>query len=151
MAVAQSEVEEADTVQRLGAFNQLLRFIAIGAACAIPDYGTYMALANIGVLPGAAKAAGFVLGTSASYLINRRYTFHGASTGNTKAKALGFALVYSVTFFVNSGMTQVMASTLPVFDMAYGDQIRWTLCWAIGQGLGTLINFVMLKLVVFRE
>lgn len=150
--MAAAETEAADsTLQRIGVFNQLVRFVVIGAGCAIPDYGTYMLLANLGLPAGVAKAIGFILGTTASYLINRRYTFHGASTGNTKAKALGFALVYGVTFFVNTGTTQLMASTLPEFTIVWGDQIRYTVCWGIGQGLGTLINFVMLKLVVFRE
>lgn len=151
MAVAEPDVETGSSIKRLGAFNQLIRFVLIGAACAIPDYGTYMALLNLDWAAGPAKAIGFALGTTASYIINRRLTFHGASTGNTKAKAVGFILVYGVTFFFNTGTTQLMASTLPEFAMAYGDQIRWSTCWAIGQGLGTLINFVMLKLVVFRD
>ncbi|MBB5154141.1 putative flippase GtrA [Saccharopolyspora phatthalungensis] len=133
--------------KRLGVFNQLFRFIIIGGGCAIIDAGVYAILLSLGLPNWTSKAVSFILGTTASYLINRKFTFSGASTGNAKAKAVAFAAVYGVTFFVNVGTNQLLYVTLPDFN----EQFRYAVCWVVAQGLGTLINFVMLKWVVFRD
>ena len=137
--------------ERLGVFRQLFRFVGIGGVCGVIDVSTYMLLVNLAWPNFLARSLAFVLGTTLSYLINRRVTFRGASTGNTGLKAGGFALVYLVTYFVNTGTNQLCVSALPAFGFVHGEQLRWFLCWAIGQGVGTLINFVMLKWVVFRD
>ena len=149
MAVAEPAAEQAakSEVKDLGVVSQLFRFILIGGGCAIIDYGTYMALlAGLGWPAWVSKTISFILGTTASYVINRKFTFSGASTGNSGAKAGAFALLYTVTFFVNVGTNQLLILlTHPDANWHY------TLIWVVAQGLGTLINFVMLKLVVFRN
>jgi putative flippase GtrA len=49
-----------------------------------------------------------------------------------------------VTFFVNVGVNAVVLHVLPEFPL------RITVAWVIAQGLATVINFVMLRTVVFR-
>ncbi|GAB3555490.1 putative flippase GtrA [Actinopolyspora lacussalsi] len=149
MAVAESTAEP-DT-KKLGIVEQLIRFGLIGVFCALLDYGSYMTLLALDLPNWAARTLAFVLGTSASYVANRRLTFAGANTGNTKAKAGGFVLVYVVTFLVNIGTNQLLFLLLPEFGFHYGAQLKWTVCWLAGQGLGTAINFVLLRWVVFRE
>ncbi|WP_017972786.1 GtrA family protein [Actinopolyspora halophila] len=149
MAVAESTAEPE--VKKLGLLNQLIRFGLIGGVCALLDYGSYMTLLALEVPNWLARSLAFALGTTTSYVANRRLTFTGASTGNTKAKAGAFVLVYLVTFLVNIGTNQLLFLTLPPFDFGYGAQLRWSLCWVVGQGLGTGINFVLLRWVVFRE
>jgi len=147
VAVAEAQTDQTEP-KRLGVVNQLIRFVVIGGGCAIIDFGTYsLMLGVLGWPVWLSRGISFILGTSASYLINRKLTFQGANTGNTKAKAGGFALVYIVTFFVNWGTNQLLV----MMTGAEGTPWLVTLCWIIGQGLGTLINFVMLKWVVFRE
>ncbi|CAL99548.1 putative flippase GtrA [Saccharopolyspora erythraea NRRL 2338] len=149
MAVAEPAAEQAANpeVKRLGVFNQLIRFVVVGGGCAIIDYGTYMALlAGLGWPAWVSKTISFILGTTASYLINRKFTFSGAGTGNAGAKAGAFAVLYTVTFFVNVGTNQLLIwLTSPYANW------QFTLIWVVAQGLGTLINFVMLKWVVFRD
>lgn len=149
MAVAETAADPE--VKKLGILNQLIRFGLIGGVCALIDYGSYMTLLGLEAPNWLARSLSFVLGTSTSYVANRKLTFRGANTGNTKAKAGAFVLVYIVTFFVNIGTNQVLFLSLPDFEMAYGAQLRWTVCWVVGQGLGTGINFVLLRWVVFRE
>ncbi|ASU77104.1 GtrA family protein [Actinopolyspora erythraea] len=149
MAVAESTAEPE--TKQLGILNQLVRFGLIGAVCAMLDYGSYMTLLALDLPNWLARTLAFVLGTTASYIANRRLTFAGANTGNTKAKAGAFVLVYVVTFFVNIGTNQLLFLWLPEFGFVYGAQFKWTLCWLAGQALGTGINFVLLRWVVFRE
>lgn len=132
---------------QLGLFQQLLRFVVIGGGCALIDFGTYSLLLGLAGFPvWLSKSISFILGTTTSYLINRKFTFSGASTGNSRAKAGAFAMVYTVTFFVNMGSNQLL---VVLFDAQQAWQ--FTLFWVIAQGFGTLINFVMLKWVVFRD
>lgn len=147
MAVAESG---ADTeVKRIGLFSQLVRFVAIGSACAVVDSGIYAFLLSMGWLVVLAKTIAFVAGTSASYVINRKFTFSGASTGNARAKMGAFALVYIVTLGINVGVNQLLLMSLSGFVPS--DQLRYAACWIIAQGVSTLINFGMLKWVIFRD
>ena len=139
--------ETATEPKKLGVFNQLARFIVIGGGCAIIDFGTYSLLLGVLGWPvWLSKSISFILGTTASYVINRKFTFHGAGQGNTTAKAGAFAVLYTTTFFVNMGSNQVLC-------VLFNAQEAWqfTLFWVIAQGLGTMINFVMLKLLIFRD
>lgn len=153
MAVAEpaADAPSESQTKHLGVFSQLFRFVGIGGVCAVLDYGSYMLLLSVGSPNWLARSLAFVLGTTTSYVANRKFTFKNAATTNTKAQAGGFAIVYTVTFFVNVGVNQLLFSLLPSFEFAYGDEIRATVCWVVGQGLGTLINFVMLKWVIFRD
>lgn len=135
----------------IGVATQLARFVIIGAACALVDSGIYTLLLTLSFPVYISKSVSFILGTTASYLINRKFTFSAARTGNTKAKLAGFTLVYITTFGVNVGVNQALYLSLPEFDVASGDQFRYAFCWIIAQGLSTLINFAMLRLVVFRN
>ncbi|MCX2732530.1 GtrA family protein [Saccharopolyspora sp. NFXS83] len=145
MAVAESGADAES--KKLGLFQQLFRFVAIGGFCALIDFGTYSLLLGVAGWPvWLSKSISFILGTTASYLINRKFTFSGASSGNSKAKAGAFVVVYTTTFFVNMGSNQLLVL---LFDAQ--EAWQFTLFWVIAQGLGTLINFVMLKWVVFRD
>ncbi|MFF5352506.1 GtrA family protein [Saccharopolyspora hirsuta] len=144
--MAEARTDQAEP-KRLGVLNQLIRFVVIGGGCAVIDFGTYSVLLGLAGWPvWLSKSISFILGTTASYLINRKFTFQGANTGNTKAKAGAFALLYTITFFVNTGTNQLLV-------VLFNAQEPWqfTLFWVIAQGLGTLINFVMLKVLIFRD
>lgn len=125
----------------VGLLAQITRFMLVGGLSAIVDYGSYQALLAVGVWVHLAKAVSFVLGTTTAYLLNRRWTFN--AEGGT-APAIRFALLYSVTFFVNIGVNALMLHLLADFA---GEK---TVAWVIAQGTATVINFVMLRLVVFR-
>ena len=127
--------------RRLGLAGQLARFVVVGALCAVVDSGCYWALLHFGVWVHLAKALSFVAGTTVAFFLNRRFTFNA---GGGAAQAGGFALLYTVTFFVNVGTNALMLQVLPDFRGEYA------LAWVIAQGTATVINFVMLRTVVFR-
>lgn len=133
--------------KRLGVFQQLLRFVVIGGGCALIDAGTYaLLLGGFGWPSAVSKTISFILGTGTSYFVNRKLTFSGASTGNAGAKAGAFAVLYTATFFVNLGTNELLI-------YLFSAHLAWqfSLFWVIAQGTGTLINFVMLKLLIFRD
>lgn len=128
---------------RIGLVSQLARFVLIGGFCAVVDFGVYQGLLALDLWVHLAKALSFVAGTTTAYFLNRRYTFaDGRSDG--VGQFGGFALLYTVTFFVNVGTNALLLTLLPPG--------RWEipLAWVIAQGTATVINFVMLRTVVFR-
>jgi putative flippase GtrA len=128
---------------QLGLVAQLSRFVAIGALSALVDFGAYHLLLGLGTWVHAAKAISFILGTTTAYLLNRRFTFSASRGG--RARFAGFVLLYGTTFVINIGMNALMLAVLPQLPL------RVSLAWVIAQGTATVINFVMLRTVVFRR
>lgn len=129
------------TAAPLGLVAQLSRFVAIGAASAVVDFGIYHGLLALGLWAAVAKGISFICGTTTAYLLNRRFTF-AHSQGS--ARFAGFVLLYGTTFAINVGMNSLMLAVLPEMSL------RTSVAWVIAQGLATVINFVMLRTVVFR-
>lgn len=127
---------------RRGVIDQAIRFVLFGVLSAGVDFGVYQLFLHVGTWADVAKAISFVCGTITAYALNRRWTF--GSAGGV-APATRFALLYGVTFFVNVG---VNAAGLRVFA-PYGWHVP--VAWVIAQGTATVINFVMLRTVVFRD
>ncbi|MCW2717450.1 MAG: hypothetical protein QOG20_6808 [Pseudonocardiales bacterium] len=128
---------------KLGLAAQLIRFVAIGAVSALVDFGIYHGLLALGFWPSAAKAVSFICGTTTAYLLNRRFTFASASGGN--GRVAGFVALYATTFALNVGTNALMLAVLPAMSF------RTSLAWVVAQGVATVINFVMLRTVVFRD
>lgn len=127
---------------RRGVVDQAIRFVLFGGLAAGVDFGSYQLLLHVGLWADLAKAVSFICGTVTAYVLNRRWTFD--ATGGT-APALRFAALYSVTFFVNVGVNALCLQLLT------GHRWQIPLAWVIAQGTATVINFVMLRAVVFRE
>jgi putative flippase GtrA len=122
--------------------GQISRFVAVGAVSALVDFGGYHLLLALGTYVHVAKGVSFILGTTTAYLLNRRFTFTDASGG--RGRFAGFVLLYATTFAINVGMNALALAVLP--DLAF----RTSIAWVFAQGCATVINFVMLRTVVFR-
>jgi putative flippase GtrA len=127
---------------RRGLLDQAVRFVLFGVLAAGVDFGIYQLLLNLGLWADLAKAISFICGTVTAYLLNRRWTFDAA--GGT-APALRFATLYTVTFFVNVGVNALFLHLLA------GHAWHVPVAWVIAQGTATVINFVLLRTVVFRQ
>ncbi|HEX3783528.1 MAG TPA: GtrA family protein [Pseudonocardiaceae bacterium] len=138
-SVADTQPEAAPA--RRGLLDQAVRFVLFGVLSAGVDFGIYTLLLHFGLWADLAKAISFIFGTITAYLLNRRWTFD--SKGGA-APATRFAILYATTFFVNVG---VNAAGLAVLA---GDHWRVPIAWVIAQAVATVINFVLLRAVVFR-
>jgi putative flippase GtrA len=128
-------------VSRRTLLRQVVRFTTVGALGAVVDLGTYLLALHSGAWVLAARTLSFVCGTTTAYALNRRWTF-GAAGG--ARQATGFALLYGSTFVVIIGVNAAALAVLPEHSWTV------TLAWALSQGFGTVCNFVLLRLVVFR-
>ena len=138
VVVAASEGREDS---RRGLLKQAVRFATVGALGAVVDLSTYLLALHFGLWVLTARTLSFVCGTTTAYMLNRRWAF-GAAGG--ARQATGFALLYGTTFFVIIGVNALALAVLPEGSW------RITLAWVLSQGFGTVCNFVMLRLVVFR-
>lgn len=134
--------DDAMAPPRPGLLGQLVRFALVGGFSAIVDLSVYSLGLHLGLSTYVARALSFVAGTSTAYALNRRWAFQ--VEGGAR-RAGNFALLYGTTFFLILGVNALALLVLP--DSSW----RITLAWAISQGVGTVWNFVMLRLVVFRH
>jgi putative flippase GtrA len=130
---------------RAGLLSQLSRFVLVGCLAAVVDYGLYQILLHLDMLASVSKAISFICGTTTAYLLNRRFTFGQAAPAGASRFAK-FLLLYGTTFFVNVGM-----NSLSLHFMPDGLPLETSLCWLIAQGTSTCINFLVLRMVVFRH
>ncbi|QJY50454.1 GtrA family protein [Pseudonocardia broussonetiae] len=126
----------------MGLRGQLARFVGVGVVSALVDFGVYHLLLQLGVVAPVAKGVSFVLGTTTAYLLNRRFTFTQAGGG--KGRFAGFVLLYGTTFALNVGVNTLALALLPAMPL------RTSVAWVLAQGVATVVNFVMLRTVVFR-
>ncbi|WP_104523752.1 GtrA family protein [Blastococcus atacamensis] len=123
-------------------WDQLVRFVVVGAASALVDLGVYTLALHLGSVTYAARALSFAAGTTTAYALNRRWAF---GVSGSRRRAASFALLYGTTFVVILATNALALAALPESPW------RVTLAWALSQGLGTTVNFVVLRLVVFRD
>lgn len=119
----------------------MLRFVVTGGFSAVVDFGLYVTLMALGMHRDAAKALGFVAGTTTAYLINRRWTFQAAPS---KARFIAVWVLYLVTFAVQVGLNHLLADRWE--DASWGIPVAFV----IAQGTATVINFVVQRTVIFR-
>lgn len=124
--------------------QQLIRFVLIGGFCFLIDTGVYWLGLQAGLWVHLAKGIGFIAGTTTAYFLNKKFTFNASGSGGV-AQIGGFVLLYTVTFFVNVGTNALMLALLPTSKLEYPIAV------VVAQATSTLINFVMLKLVIFRD
>ncbi len=124
-----------------GLIDQAVRFVVFGVISAGVDFGIYELLLHVGLFADVAKAISFICGTITAYVLNRRWTFD--SEGGA-APALRFAVLYTTTFFVNVGVNAAGLALLPSSGW------RVPVAWVIAQAVATVINFVLLRTVVFK-
>ena len=138
---ARTGAHQTPVINRLTLRTQVLRFLITGGFSAVVDFGLYLGLMALGLHRDAAKALGFVAGTTTAYLINRRWTFQAAPS---RSRLISVWVLYLVTFAVQVGINHLLAER---FD---GRSWGIPVAFVIAQGTATVINFVVQRVVIFR-
>ena len=105
---------------------QSAKFAVTGALAALIDVSlTWLLQIGFGLLSAdPARAVGFIIGSWAAYLLNRRWTFQAEATA---VRFAGVLATYGVTFVVNM------------------------VAFAISQGTATVVNFAVQRWIIFRK
>lgn len=129
--------------EKRGLRSQFGRFVAVGSASAVVDFAIYFLMLWLGLIVPVSKTISFVVGTTTAYLLNRRFTFDHSRGG--KRRFAGFITLYGTTLALNLGVNALVIEMLPEGGL------RLPIAWVIAQAVATLVNFVMLRTVVFRH
>jgi len=119
---------------------QTLRFLLVGVGTLALDYLTYRSLLAAGVPVSPAKLVGFAVGTTATYLLNRSWTF---GAGGGPRAVLRFLLLYAATLVLNVTTNAVLVQLLA------GRALRIEVAFLVAQALSSAVNFAGLRWFVF--
>ena len=125
--------------------NQFLRFCVVGVVGFVIDAGILQLLVSGGLAnPYLARIASFLLAASATWLMNRRYTF------DIKQRPSHAEWARYVTFMVLGALVNYGAFAISIakWDLAHA---RPWIGVAIGSIAGLWINFFTSRLLVFRK
>lgn len=133
--------------------SELVKFILVGGFSAIVDMGsTWIFTFEVGLSDGWAKTWGFVLGTLTAYFINRRWTFRAEPSFRRFVVTM---FTYAVTFAVQWLLYNVVCipwlTGRSAFGFALDDEWVRLISFVIAQGVATIINFLIQKLIIFRK
>lgn len=92
-----------------------------------------------------ARTIGFAFAVTSNFLLNRRFTFQGASRGNIRRQYLSFFIVSILGFIVNFSISVYLHEHIAFFNRYY---LLAALMGILG---GTLINFAGSKFFVFKQ
>lgn len=137
---------EVSTSKNLTARTQAIRFIISGGVAAGVDLGfTYVFQIILGFGPGLARTVGFIFGTLTAYMINRRWTFEAEASSKRFAAVV---LLYTITYGVNVGGHKLLFFLL---EQSLGEKPALLVAFLISQGTATIINFVVQRVVIFKN
>lgn len=119
---------------------QVLKFTVTGFCGLFADMSMYRMLVKAGLHVSPAKALGCVCGTIVVFFINRAWTF--SSPQRSSAQVFRFALLYGTTITLNTTLNTLGLKLVPH---------PWQLAFVFATAVTTLINFLGLKFLVFRQ
>ena len=113
---------------------------------AVVDYGLVMSLSQLGAPPNVANIAGFVVGTTVAYLINRRWTFQAEPSAK---RFMQVAALYTAAFVLRTGIFAGICALLLSWEAS--KPLAISAAWVVAQGTVTVMNFLVQRLVIFRS
>ncbi|HEX5056006.1 MAG TPA: GtrA family protein [Gammaproteobacteria bacterium] len=123
--------------------RELAVFLVVGSLTVLVDFLSYRGLLWSGLLAvDSAKAAGFIAGTLFAYFANRHWTF--GNNPHAAGSWYRFILLYALTLGANVLVNAVM---LRLFS---GMPWDLQLAFLIATGVSAVLNFIGMKLFVFR-
>ena len=119
----------------------LPRFLAVGVASTVFNYGLYWLLLRAGLGYGPAFVAGFALGVVVGFVLNHSWTYagHGASGATVIARYLA---VYGVSMLAGYALLHALVAQA-------GIDARWANLFVIAQS--TVINYAGTRFLVFTR
>ncbi len=118
----------------------MIRFLLVGSLAVLTDFIIYFMLIFFNLPTSPAKGISWISGNIVSFFGHRKFVFH-ATDKKAKYQILPFALLYFSTFLINNVVNELMLQ-FTSFKL---------LAWFIATAVAVSINYLGLKLVVFKK
>lgn len=126
--------------------RQFLRFGVVGTLGFVVDAAVLMGMIALGLGPYAGRVVSYVAAASATFALNRAWTFREQRSGGPVAAQWGrFLAVNLVGFAANYGTYAVLLATVPLVAR------QPVLGVAAGSLAGMFLNFALSRRLVFRS
>lgn len=124
---------------------QFLRFGVVGTLGFLVDAGVLMVMIALGLGPYAGRVISYVAAASATFALNRAWTFRERrGTGRVAAQWTRFLLVNLIGFAANYGTYALLLAAVPLVAR------QPVLGVAAGSVAGMFLNFALSRRLVFR-
>jgi putative flippase GtrA len=132
------------TAARRGVLGAGGRFVVTGLLVLPLSLGLHLLATGAGLDVHASRVASYVVGTVLVSVVNQLWTFRAPGV---RGAAGWVVLLYAVTFVVVIATHALALAVLPAIVAA-----PWVVAaaWFVSQGLGTTVNFAVLRGLVFR-
>jgi dolichol-phosphate mannosyltransferase len=127
---------------KYGAWSQLLQFLVVGGLGTLVNLVALTALMGFGLPERPAVAGAIFVAMCFNFVLNRRFSFSAARRHAWPRQFVGFVAASSVGAALNYATT--------VFLLARFPAMRAQLAALVGIAVGTLLNFVASRYLVFR-
>jgi putative flippase GtrA len=125
--------------------TEFLRFGVVGTAGFFVDSAVLMAAIALGAGPWLGRVASYLAAATATYLLNRAWTFRGAGRDAPVRQWALFLVINLVGFACNYGTYAVLIASSPLVA-------RYpVLGVAAGSLAGLIWNFMLVRRYVFRQ
>lgn len=118
--------------------KELFRFLLSGITAVSSDCLSYSGLLALGCPSSFAKASGFVVGTTVTYILNKFWTFQ--SHEKNTLETLRFVLLYAISLGLNVGVNHL--------GLVISHNVAFAFLCAVA--VSTVFNFIGLKTFVFQ-
>ncbi len=131
--------------------QQIIRFIAVGLIATVVDASIYAGLLST-VLPDrndVAKACSFLVGTTVSYLLNKRWTFE--ATERDPKQTANFIALYGFTWILNVAANRTTLAALLDYELVTAVSLATSISFVVATAASTVVNFFGQKYWVFKS
>jgi putative flippase GtrA len=126
--------------------RQVLCFAIVGCAATASDFGAYVVFWEWGISPHLAKGISYALGVLVGFIGNKLWTFK--SRRRVAPELISYGVLYTATLAINVCVNSMM---LDLGGSVLGDRWKRICAFLVATCVSTLLNFLGLKLVTFRE
>lgn len=130
--------------------RQVLRFFVVGVANTIVCFGTIFLVRGTGASVGLSSAAGYAVGMTQGFLLNRYWTFAGID--HATPVPLQIAAFIVVNLICGSLFTQLNVMLVGVLQAtaALSASLKLLLSSIVATAIVTPLSFVLNRWIVFR-
>ena len=122
---------------------QFISFALVGVAGFVVDSGTLYAAMALGAGHYSGRIISYLTAATSTWLLNRRFTFHGRHDANWLAEWARFLGANALGGLVNYSVYALLVSTSPLIAA------QPVIGVAVGSIAGLAVNFTLSRLVVF--